>query len=88
MVTNGSCRGTRRRMSARLDGDLDGRSQGRFDRHVAGCRRCARVFDALRGTLGLLRETGEEPPSVTRSVVDDVLARIDGPSGNESDGVR
>ena len=75
-------------MSAHLDGDLDARSQGRFDRHIAGCRRCGRVFDALRRTLGLLRETAEEPPLVTRSVAADVLARIDGPSDNESDGAR
>lgn len=73
-------------MSARLDGDLDARSQGRFDRHVAGCRRCARVFDALRRTLGLLRETGEEPPYVTRSVAADVLARIEKTTGNDADG--
>ena len=88
MLTNGSCLGTRRRMSARLDGDLDARSQGRFDRHLAGCRRCAQALDALRRTLGLLHETGLEPPSVTRSVVDDVLARIDERSGNGSAGVR
>ena len=75
-------------MSARLDRDLDARRQGRFDRHIAGCRRCARVFDALRRTLGLLRETAEESPFVTRSVAADVLARIEKTSGSEADGAR
>ncbi len=88
MVTNGSCRGTRRRMSARLDGELDAGSQGRFDRHVAGCRRCARVFDALRRTLRLLRETGYEPPCVTRSVAADVLIRVEKTTGSDADGAR
>ena len=75
-------------MSARLDGELDARSQGRFDRHLAGCRRCTRVFDALRRTLGLLHETGEEPPSVTRSVAADVLTRVEKTTGSDADGAR
>lgn len=76
MVRDGSCRATRRRMSARLDDDLDDRETQRFDRHVAGCRRCAQVLDSLRRTLGLLREAATEPAAAHGSVADDVLRRV------------
>ena len=76
MLTNGSCGGTRRRMSARIDGELDERHQRRFDRHIAGCRRCARILAALRRTLADLRVLRDEPVPLTRSVVDEVLGRI------------
>jgi anti-sigma factor RsiW len=63
-------------MSARLDGDLDDRAMRRFDRHVAGCRRCAQVLDSLRRTLGVLREAAAAPAPAHGSVADDVLRRL------------
>lgn len=75
-------------MSAHLDHELEPRTERRFDRHIAGCRLCARVLDSLRRTIGLLRETGEEPPLITRSVTAHVLARIAEPASNESGGGR
>ena len=63
-------------MSARIDGELDERDQRRFDRHIAGCRRCARVLASLRNALDDLHGMRTEPVPLTRSVVDDVLGRI------------
>ncbi|HUP76637.1 MAG TPA: zf-HC2 domain-containing protein [Acidimicrobiales bacterium] len=75
-------------MSARIDGELDDRHQRRFDRHIAGCRRCARVLASLRRTLDDLRAMSDQPSPVTRSVVDDVLGQIAGMPARDSDGRR
>ena len=75
MVANGSCRSARRKMSARIDGDLDDRARTRFDRHVAGCHRCALVLASLRRTLALLHDEREVLPAISPSVADHVLAR-------------
>ncbi len=92
MIANGTCRGTGRRMSARLDGDLDARAQGRFDRHIAGCRRCAQVLESLRRTLDLLHDVGAAPHAAaaapTASVAPDVLRRIGAGRRNDTDGAR
>jgi anti-sigma factor RsiW len=79
MVRNGTCRSTRRRMSARLDGDLPTHHARRFDRHIAGCRRCARVLTSFRSTVEDLHALGEEPAPLLRSVADDVLPRLEDP---------
>jgi anti-sigma factor RsiW len=75
-------------MSARIDGELDERRQRRFDRHIAGCRRCARILASLRRTLDELRGMRDEPAPLKRSVVDDVLGRIDEAARTDSDGRR
>ncbi|MEO5842822.1 MAG: zf-HC2 domain-containing protein [Acidimicrobiales bacterium] len=75
-------------MSARIDGELDERHQRRFDRHLAGCRRCARILTSLRRTLDDLRVLRDEPVSLTRSVVDEVLRQIADLPHTHADGRR
>jgi anti-sigma factor RsiW len=75
-------------MSARIDGDLDEASRQRFDRHIAGCRRCARVLASLRSTLDELHGLRDAPTPMRRSVVEDVLGRIDDPPRPGSGDVR
>jgi anti-sigma factor RsiW len=66
-------------MSARLDGDLPAHHARRFDRHIAGCRRCARVLTSFRATMEDLHALGQEPAPLVRSVAEDVLPKLDAP---------
>ena len=75
-------------MSARIDGELEEGHQRRFDRHIAGCRRCARILASLRRTLDELRGMNDQPAPLTRSVVDEVLRQIAGTPATDSDGRR
>jgi anti-sigma factor RsiW len=75
-------------MSARLDGDLPAHRARRFDRHIAGCRRCARVLTSFRSTLDDLHALGEEPVPLLRSVAEDVLAKLAAPDAPGPGGER
>ena len=65
MLRDGTCVGTRRRLSGLLDGDLDGSTAARLRRHLRHCRRCGRVERSLRRVVGELHELAPGPPSVT-----------------------
>lgn len=85
MVRNGSCRRVRRRMSARLDGDLPAALWQKFDRHLASCGHCRRIFGSLRATVADIARLADEPSPLARSIADEVVARIESggrPSGH------
>jgi anti-sigma factor RsiW len=63
-------------MSGLIDGDLTQHDQQRVTRHIAGCKRCARVLAGLRATVCSVRLLVDEPSVPTRSVAEHVLRRI------------
>ena len=49
------------RISAYLDGELEGTECAAIDAHCARCPRCAPVVEGLRRTVGLCRDAGRVP---------------------------
>ena len=68
---------TRERLSAYLEGELQGREQKRVVRHLALCPLCRDVLRSLAQTLERLRLLGRgESPPPRPSVADAVIDRI------------
>jgi anti-sigma factor RsiW len=70
-----TCDETRERLSAHLDGELEGREAKRVRRHLARCHRCrealrtlARAVEGLR-SLGRAELTSSPRPSVANAVL-------------------
>ena len=55
------CRETRARMSEHLDGELDGKTAGRVERHIRWCPNCRRMFTNLSRTIAGLRALRDLP---------------------------
>lgn len=58
-----TCRGVRRRLSAFLDGDLDGAESRAVASHLQGCPECARRWRSLRESVRLLAGMPRVEPS-------------------------
>ena len=59
---------TRRRLSAYLDGELDGAARGRVERHTRECEDCAKTLGALSHIGAAMRHLGglQQSPSAAR----------------------
>jgi len=58
---NPECRTLMARISAYLDGELEGVECAAIDAHCAGCPGCAAFVSGLRETIGLCRDVGKAP---------------------------
>jgi anti-sigma factor RsiW len=68
---------TQERLSAHLEGELEGREAKRVQRHLARCRMCQAVLRSLTRAVEGLRSLGAgEPVSTDPSVADAVVSRI------------
>jgi len=76
MIRNGSCRSTRRQMSDFVDDEVGARRRGRLERHIARCRRCARLLDSLRNTIAELQLLRQDTPPPLPSVLAGVEQRL------------
>jgi anti-sigma factor RsiW len=70
-----SCEETRERLSAHLEGELQGREANRVLRHLARCPRCREVLRSLARAVDGLRSLGQATgpvpvPSTAYAVVD------------------
>jgi len=72
-----TCAETRERLSAHLDGELEGREGKRVLRHLARCHHCRELLRSLTRAVDSLRTLGQrDVPSPTPSVADAVVDRI------------
>jgi len=72
-----TCDETRQRLSAHLDGELEGREGKRVLRHLVRCHRCRELLRSLTRAVDSLRTLGQSNvPSPTPSVADPVVDRI------------
>jgi anti-sigma factor RsiW len=68
---------TQERLSAHLEGELEGREAKRVQRHLARCRVCQAVLRSLTRAVEGLRSLGEgETVSTVPSTADAVAERI------------
>jgi len=59
-----SCQKILSLLSVYMDGEAEARNADAVEKHLATCASCAREFEALRRTAGMLRTTAEiEPPA-------------------------
>ncbi len=70
-----TCAETRERLSAHLDGELEGREARRVLRHLARCPHCRELLQSLGRAVDGLRALGQvgspaSSPSVAEVVVD------------------
>jgi anti-sigma factor RsiW len=72
-----TCAETRERLSAHLEGDLEGREAKRVRRHLARCRFCQAMLRSLVRAVEGLRSLGPgDVQSTVPSAADAVLERI------------
>jgi len=72
-----TCAETRERLSAHLEGELEGRDRKRVLRHLALCRHCRELLRSLARAVEGLRTLGQsDAPSPGPSVADAVVDRI------------
>ena len=68
---------TRERLSAHLEGELEGRDGKRVLRHLALCHHCRELLRSLARAVECLRALGQSgAPSPGPSVADTVVDRI------------
>lgn len=72
-----TCEETRERLSAHLDGELEGREARRVLRHLARCPHCRELLQSLVRAVDNLRGLGHaRVPAPAPSVADSVVDRI------------
>jgi predicted anti-sigma-YlaC factor YlaD len=72
-----TCEETRERLSAHLEGELEGRESKRVLRHLARCHYCRELLQSLARAVDRLRALGQsDVPPPTPSVADAVVDRI------------
>jgi hypothetical protein len=61
-----------------LEGDIAAQVRADLEDHLAHCRNCQVIYDSARNTVKIVTESGsfEMPPSVSKTVVTQVMARI------------
>ena len=68
-------------LSQRLEGEISADVCAELESHVRSCERCAARCDALRASLSLCRQAGQEavPPRIERSVKDALRRFLESP---------
>lgn len=70
------CRETRESLSDLADGEIEPRRRRRIGRHLALCRGCRAVWQALQATIVGLRELGSVAPEPRPALGEAVVRRI------------